>query len=625
VGPKRENGTIVDQPGYEEEVKVRKNVIAQLQLTITEEKAKVADLELSKKEDEEVNNRLKVELQSARDESKSARDENTDMMKLKVEEEQGKKSLTEELTSARDKNADMKKSKAEDEEEIARLTEELSSAKDKISKLEAAPPNFAAEIQRLEDSLARVTEVSKQRGQQIERLDSTIADLTKEIQQKDDQNEELYDEREVARSDLRKALDRHGKFRQEHSSCGKSKSELISMRSKFSKLEKQLDQRDETVEKARKEAEEMYEQKEKVLDTQNATLAEAKQLQDQLSQSEKDNEILRTGKAEVEANLEAVNQESAGLMKAMDGLNDDIKSMEKEAEAREEENHKLRAKVQKKADPSEPKAPTPRFTATDASAQKPLLDNIAEEDDDNQIVVTGGEFVASTPILPTLMDDASHENGEAGAAALPHAIGTAADDTPTLPTVTDDASHPHVLPHATGTTAGDTPTLPTVMDSASHENGGADAPALPHGTGTAAGDTPILPTVVDDASYENGEAGAPALPHAAGTAAGDSNGLGTAPGAPTTIVPDQIQTEHPSATSGLGWKFNGLFWLLLLLLFFGVSMGVSWWRRTELLDRGDDLARLAFLSLRAGGGTGTAWPAWLYDDDLVEIVGGFYG
>ena len=65
--------------------------------------------------------------------------------------------------------------------------------------------------------------------------------------------------------------------------------------------------------------------------------------------------------------------------------------------------------------------------------------------------------------------------------------------------------------------------------------------------------------------------------------------------------------------------------LVLLLVFFGVSMLVTWWRKYELLSRGDNYARLAMLSLRAGGGTGTAWPSWLYDDELVEVAGGLYG
>jgi len=56
-----------------------------------------------------------------------------------------------------------------------------------------------------------------------------------------------------------------------------------------------------------------------------------------------------------------------------------------------------------------------------------------------------------------------------------------------------------------------------------------------------------------------------------------------------------------------------------------ISWGVSWWRKTEMLAGWDDRTRLALISMDAGGGSGTAWPAWLYDDNMEDIPIGFYG
>jgi len=552
----------VDQQGYDNEAKIRSDVIASLQSTIAEGEAKIAALQLTITEGE----------------AKIA------ALELSKKEDEGEKTrLTAESKSARDKNAHLKKSKLEDAVEISRLTEELSSAKVEISKLEAAASDSGAEIRGLEDAFTRLQDLYKQQGRQLERVESSQADLEQEHKEVKEVKQGMLKRIESLQHELKQALEKLGKLEQEHSSCANVKSNLTNLQSRVNKVEKQLSQKDEELETAGKEFDKMYELKEKTLEARNNAVADLKQALTQLSKSKEDNQILATGKAEVEANLEAVTQESVGLMKAMDGMRDDITSQGKEIEGLEEENDVLRSKLQKKVDPSEPKASTPKpFPVTDSSAQKPLLDSITEEDEDDQVAVTGEEPLASTPILPSVLHDASYENGEADAPELPHATGTAAGNS----------------------------------------NGQETASGAPEGPVAL---TPMLPTVLDDASHENGEAGAPELPHVTGTAAGNSNGQRTASGAPTTSVPYQIQNEHPSATSGLGWKVNGFLWFLLLLLFFGVSMGVSWWRRTELIGRGDDLARLALISLRAGGGTGTAWPAWLYDDDVAEIVGGFYG
>ena len=65
--------------------------------------------------------------------------------------------------------------------------------------------------------------------------------------------------------------------------------------------------------------------------------------------------------------------------------------------------------------------------------------------------------------------------------------------------------------------------------------------------------------------------------------------------------------------------------VLLAILFLGFALIVSYYRKEKLLGRGDESARLAWNSYRAGGGTGTAWPSWLWDDELVTVPGGFYG
>lgn len=533
----------MDQQGYEDEAKIRSDAIAYLQRIITEGNAKIAALKVSKEE---------VEGEKTR--------------------------LTAELENAKDKDVDLKKSKLDDQEEITRLTEELSSAKVEISKFEATPSDLAAENARLEEAFNRLQDIYKQQGRELEHVETSHGDLETEHKELKDLKQGMLKQIESLQHEVKQVLEKLGKLEQEHSPCGEVKSDLINLQSKFSKLEKQLDGKDKELEKASKDSDDISELKKKILEDQNTVITELKQALTQLSESKEDNQILATGKAQVEANLEEVTQESAGLMKAMNGLRDDITSLEIEFEGLEIENGVLRLKLQKKAGPSDPKALIPEpFPVTYSAAPKALLDSIAEEDEDDQGAIAGEEPLASTPTLPTVVDDASYEKDEAGVPVLPHATGT-----------------------ATG--------------NSEEEHTGPGAPEEPVAS------TPILPTILDDASFKNGEVDAPVL-----TAAANSNGEETASGAPLTIVPHQNHNQRPSATSGLGWKVNGLLWLLLLLLFFGVSLGVSWWRRTELLGRGDDLARLALISLRAGGGTGTAWPAWLYDDEVAEIVGGFYG
>ncbi|KAL8829472.1 MAG: hypothetical protein Q9191_001995 [Dirinaria sp. TL-2023a] len=89
-----------------------------------------------------------------------------------------------------------------------------------------------------------------------------------------------------------------------------------------------------------------------------------------------------------------------------------------------------------------------------------------------------------------------------------------------------------------------------------------------------------------------------------------------------------FQPEHPSPSppnNKLPSKGKSVFWMLLLLvLFFVLAMMVSSRRKEGLLSSGDESARLAWASYRAGGGTGTAWPSGLWDDALVTIAGGSY-
>ena len=66
--------------------------------------------------------------------------------------------------------------------------------------------------------------------------------------------------------------------------------------------------------------------------------------------------------------------------------------------------------------------------------------------------------------------------------------------------------------------------------------------------------------------------------------------------------------------------------LFLASLFnFLCSRSDSLERSDDLLGRGDDSTRLALLSMRAGGGTGTAIPRWLWDDVFLDYISGLYG
>lgn len=565
----------MDQQVYDDEAKTRRKVIAYLQAIIGEGEAKIAALQLTITEGEVKVTALQLtvaegeakitalQLTVTEGEAKIA------ALELAKQEDEGEKArLTAESKSVTDENADLRKAKLEEEKEIIQLKEDLSSAKDEISKLEAAPLDSADKLQDLEDAFTRLQDLYKQQGRELEHIESSQADLEQAHEEKvKEVKQGMLKQVESLQHELKQTLEKFGKLEQEHSLCATVKSNLTNLQSRINKVEKELSQKDEELKSARKELDRMDELKEETLEAQNNALTDLKQALTELSESKEDNQILATAKAEVEANLEAVTQESIGLMKAMDGLRDDITSQKQAIEDLEEEIGVLQWKLQKKAGPSEPEGPV-----TDSSAKKPPLDSIAEENEDDQIADTE---------LPVVLDDASNDDGGAGV--------------PELPPNTEIATGNF---NGQGTASG------------------AEGPIT---------SAPILPSVPGDASHGNGSAGAPELPHVTGTAANNSNGQKPASGVPPTIVPDQNHNDRPPATSGLGWKINGLLWLLLLLLFFGVSLGVSWWRRTELIGRGDDMARLALISLRAGGGTGTAWPAWLYDDEVAEIVGGFYG
>lgn len=147
---------------------------------------------------------------------------------------------------------------------------------------------------------------------------------------------------------------------------------------------------------------------------------------------------------------------------------------------------------------------------------------------------------------------------------------------------------------------------------------------VPKGKGSAAS-SPNLPTIYEqlsDATTEVNEAVSPP--------SFDLGGYGffyqwTQTATPPTAIVAQHGKGAAKIRNTMGRKTKwGLLLFLLMLLFLLVSLAVSQVRKNELLGRRDDLARMAMLSLRAGGGTGTAWPAWLWDDKLVELGGGFY-
>ena len=102
----------------------------------------------------------------------------------------------------------------------------------------------------------------------------------------------------------------------------------------------------------------------------------------------------------------------------------------------------------------------------------------------------------------------------------------------------------------------------------------------------------------------------------------DSMELPTAPGS----YPDDeaSSAEQPASMPLPSMRKSALWMLLLLLLFLMLALMVSSRRKEELLSGGNESARLAWSSYRAGGGTGTAWPSRLWDDALVTISGGSY-
>lgn len=89
-------------------------------------------------------------------------------------------------------------------------------------------------------------------------------------------------------------------------------------------------------------------------------------------------------------------------------------------------------------------------------------------------------------------------------------------------------------------------------------------------------------------------------------------------------------TRAHVAASSTGSTERRLAWVITMLLLIPTLLsGLSWFvskqREESLLGRGDDVARLALLSLRAGGGSGASWPGYLYDDKVLTLAGGFYG
>ena len=70
--------------------------------------------------------------------------------------------------------------------------------------------------------------------------------------------------------------------------------------------------------------------------------------------------------------------------------------------------------------------------------------------------------------------------------------------------------------------------------------------------------------------------------------------------------------------------------LLLILLAFLVAILFAFWyfrhlsqiRLEETLGHGGEKARRILASLRVGGGSGTAVPGWLWDDELIHVPPG---
>lgn len=581
--PKETDGSLVTQDKFNELL----NALQGLKQTVDDEKSKVANAARETDGSLVTNERFNDLLQTIRELEKAVEDAKSKVANAARETDgslvtnerfndllQTIRDLEKAVEDAKSKVTDMKSIKEEQEQERTRLTKDLTNANAEISKLKAEPRDFAAETQSLKQSLKQATDDNQQKERHIESLQSSNGELEKE-------NDRLKERGKRDAGDLVKQDSKIKSMTRDYEELntkfeGRVK-KVTALQLKVDKQEEQMFAKDEEIKRANKDADRSYEIEGEARNAKEKVLADNKLLQNEVSKLQAVNKDLETEKARARADLGDARREVDGLLKAMDGLRDDAMSSEKKAEALQDENDKLKLEIQKKANPREPSASSPKFNVTNPDG-----------------AIRPDEFPARLPLASIVEHggdgSGDEDNGNEKASDSPRSKS---------PPVVQDPSHGAGSP-------GLMPTLPPTAEAPT--DGAAEVSNLPHGPPLHLKWPLLTPCFA--------QAGGPGIPLTSVAANGNAVG-------PRSEPPPR---EGRAPASRMGWKMTlFLFLLLLMFLFFCVSQGVSWWRNAELMGRFDDAARLAMISMDSGGGSGTMWPAWLYDDHVVEIPGGFYG
>ncbi|KAL8851169.1 MAG: hypothetical protein Q9221_003889 [Calogaya cf. arnoldii] len=96
--------------------------------------------------------------------------------------------------------------------------------------------------------------------------------------------------------------------------------------------------------------------------------------------------------------------------------------------------------------------------------------------------------------------------------------------------------------------------------------------------------------------------------------------------APSNAVIISTPEEQPSQNRLPRWRWLRYLFLMLsfVILLFAVSYGESARRERNMWLEANDFTRRAVYSVRAGGGTGTGVPSWLWDDQLLDPAKYYY-
>ncbi|KAL8681222.1 MAG: hypothetical protein Q9186_002680 [Xanthomendoza sp. 1 TL-2023] len=97
--------------------------------------------------------------------------------------------------------------------------------------------------------------------------------------------------------------------------------------------------------------------------------------------------------------------------------------------------------------------------------------------------------------------------------------------------------------------------------------------------------------------------------------------------APSSAAVPATPHKQPLKESQSRWRW---LWYLLMLLVIAIAIfaafyGESARREREMWLKANDFTRRAVISVRAGGGSGTSMPAWLWKDPLLDLSMGYYG